>query len=120
MTSLVLTTTAVVSSKLAAYQTLPAAFVSEFATKKPLTVPQTAVAVANTTWAAADPHADAVVAAVPQDADEIVCLVYAPALDTSDQDAITAADEPTVDAVNAVNSPTHVLAGPVPPFGAAA
>ena len=64
--SFVFTTTALTSSQLAPKYTVPAAVVSEFVIRNPFTVPHTAVAVGNVTWAAAEPRPDWVVPAVPQ------------------------------------------------------
>src|SRR6185295_5930357 len=105
MTSFVLITTAVVSSKFAPNQTLPAALVALLAMKNPLTVPHTAVAVANVTCAAPEPRPDWVVPTVPQDALEMVWRTYAPALETSAQLAMTDPDPATVEAVQLVKSP---------------
>jgi hypothetical protein len=54
---------------------------------------------------------------VPQEDEAMVPRTYAPATETSAQEAMVAAEPATVEADQEVNSPTHVLAGPVAPFG---
>ena len=97
MTSFVFTTTAVVSSKFAPNHTVPAPPVAPEQMMKPLQVPQTAVAVANVTWAAPEPRPDWVVPTVPQEDEAMVPLTYAPATDTSAQAAMVAAEPATVE-----------------------
>ena len=120
MTSFVFMTTAVVSSKLAPNHTVPACAVAPEQTMNPLAVPHTAVAVANVTCAAAEPRPDWVVPTVPHDELEIVARAYAPDAANSDHEAMTAAEPATVDALQELNRPSQVFAGPVAPFGTAA
>jgi len=57
---------------------------------------------------------------VPHDDDEIVCLVYAPAAETSTHVPIRFSDVDapgSVEPVPPVKRPIQVFAGPVPPFG---